>query len=78
LLEAGLIQKILTRDGKVYYERTPDHHQHDHLICSTCGKILEIKDEGIEQFLTAACDAIGFVPEYRSLHIYGQCRGCKK
>ncbi len=76
LLDAGLIQKILTRDGKVYYERTPDHHPHDHLLCNVCGKIFEIKDEAVDTLLSQACAAIGFRPEYRSLHIYGQCQRC--
>jgi Fur family ferric uptake transcriptional regulator len=77
LLDAGLIQKIQTRDGKVYYERTPDLHPHDHLICNNCGKIFEIKDESVDLFLSKACDTLGFKPEYRSLHIYGQCSYCK-
>ena len=78
LLEAGLIQKISTQDGKVYYERTPDHQQHDHLICNVCGKIFEMLDEEVTQKLDAVCQAMGFSPEYRSLHIYGKCKKCQK
>ena len=58
LLDAGLIQKIQTRDGKVFYERTPDHQQHDHIICNDTGKIIEIKDERIEKLLNEICDEI--------------------
>ena len=44
LLDAGLLQKIATRDGRVFYERSvPDKHN-DHLICNACGKIVEIKE----------------------------------
>lgn len=74
LLDAGLIQKIQTRDGKVFYERTPDHQQHDHIICNDTGKIIEIKDERIEKLLNEICDEMGFVPEYRSLHIYASSK----
>lgn len=78
LLEAGLLQKISTRDGKVFYEKgIPDQH-HDHIICNTCGRILEIKEGYIDEYLSEYCDKIGFVPEYRSLHIYGQCNRCAK
>jgi Fur family ferric uptake transcriptional regulator len=78
LLDAGLLQKISTRDGKVYYEKSvPDKH-HDHIICNSCGKILEIKEDYIERYLGEYCEKIGFVPEYRSLHIYGQCSKCLK
>ena len=78
LLEAGLLQKISTREGKVYYERSIPHHHHDHLICNQCGKIFEIKDEDIHTKLEAICSSKGFVSEYRSLHIYGTCQKCLK
>jgi Fur family ferric uptake transcriptional regulator len=78
LLDAGLLQKIATRDGKVYYERSVPENHHDHLICNSCGKILEIKENIIETYLDEICAKIGFYPEYRSLHIYGQCEKCHK
>ncbi|MGE4170443.1 MAG: Fur family transcriptional regulator [Candidatus Margulisiibacteriota bacterium] len=78
LLDAGLLQKISTRDGKVYYERKIGNKEHDHLICNTCGKILEIKDDIIAAHLEELCKRIEFHPEYRSLHIYGQCQKCHK
>jgi Fur family transcriptional regulator, ferric uptake regulator len=78
LLDAGLLQKITTRDGRVFYERSvPDHH-HDHLICNTCGKIIEIKGDHIEKQLEDVCAKADFIPEYRSLHVYGQCGKCRK
>ena len=78
LLDAGLIQKISTRDGKVFYERSnPDTH-HDHIICNSCGKILEIKESFITDYLSIYCQKIGFLPEYRSLHLYGECSKCRK
>ncbi len=78
LLDAGLLQKISTRDGRVFYEKSiPDRH-HDHIICNECGKIFEIKKNEIDHVLAEYCDKIGFVSEYRSLHIYGQCSKCAK
>lgn len=77
LLDAGLIQKISTMDGKVYYERSSAHQQHDHLICNQCGRILEIKDDALETQLLALCKALNFQPEYRSLHMYGKCSKCQ-
>ena len=76
LLDAGLIQKILTKDGKVFYEKSVDKKVHDHLICNVCGKILEMKNSPIETHIQDYCDTISFVPEYRSLHIYGVCKKC--
>ena len=78
LLDAGLIQKISTRDGKVFYERNFSKKQHDHLICNVCGKILEIKEDQIGEQLDQMCQQMGFFPEYRSIHIYGVCAKCHK
>lgn len=77
LLDAGLIQKISTRDGKVYYEHNFTKRQHDHIICNSCGKISEIMEDDIGDFLGEYCEKIGFALEYRSLHLYGICRDCQ-
>eukprot|EP01047_Picozoa_sp_COSAG01_P013498 COSAG01_NODE_636_length_14635_cov_18.612617_10_plen_140_part_00 len=78
LLEAGLIQKITTQSGKVFYEPCRDQKQHDHLICKNCGKIIEIKEDLIENYLGKFCQNIGFKSEYRSLHVFGICQSCQK
>ncbi len=76
LLDAGLIQKIPTRDGRVYYEKKLDSDPITHFICNVCGKIEELKDTGLNDRLTAICDQKGFSGEYMSLHVYGQCSRC--
>lgn len=78
LLEANLLQKVTTHDGKVYYEKSTTEERHDHLICNSCGKILEIKDNTIDKQLKKLCQSLNFHPEYRSLQIYGLCATCKK
>ena len=76
LLDAGLIQKVSTRDGRVFYEPTTTQTQHAHLICNQCGSIIEIKESQVQRELESYCDGIGFQPEYQSLHIYGVCNTC--
>lgn len=78
LLDAKLIQKITTQDGKVYYECNENRQHHDHIICNQCGKIYEIKDKIIEIKIQEECEKLHFKPEYRSLHIYGDCIDCQK
>lgn len=78
LLEANLLQKITATDGRVFYERSSQNHQHDHLICNQCGRILEIKETVIDDYLQKFCMDLGFRPEYRSLHIYGVCSRCSQ
>jgi Fur family ferric uptake transcriptional regulator len=78
LLDAKLLQKISTRDGKVYYEHTVPQQHHAHVICNHCGKIQEIKDTTINEFINTYCNTLKFTAEYQSLHIYGTCKNCSK
>lgn len=77
LLDAHLIQKVSTQDGKVFYEPCKEQKQHDHIICKDCGKIFEILEPNIETFLKTYCEHLNFDIEYRSLHVYGVCGDCK-
>ena len=76
LLDANLIQKISTKEGKVFYERSLESGQHDHVICNSCGKIYEITGTLIDDILADYCKNIAFKPHYRSLHLYGVCSKC--
>ncbi|MBT5856267.1 transcriptional repressor [bacterium] len=78
LLDAGLLQKITAKDGRVYYEQNFGESHHDHLICNNCGKIIEIKDDKIGAIFNNYCDTLNFDMEYRSVHIYGTCKQCQK
>ena len=73
LLEEGLLQKITTKAGKVYYEQNFSSKHHDHIICNHCGKIFELKENKIDHYLEEYCKKLNFIPDYRSLHIYGAC-----
>jgi len=78
LFDAGLIQKITTKDGKVFYEHNFRRKHHDHIICSVCGSISELSEKIIDQVIDDYCKKTGFSLEYRSMHIYGKCRGCRE
>jgi len=78
LFEAGLIQRITTPEGRVFYEHNFGKKQHDHIICNVCGKIFPIEEDIIHKQIEAYCKQIGFSPEYRSLHVYGKCKKCQE
>jgi Fur family ferric uptake transcriptional regulator len=53
----------------------PDHH--DHLICTSCGRVVEFKDDEIERLQTAVARAQGFEVSTHKLELYGSCEGCR-
>ncbi|MBH38365.1 hypothetical protein CL658_04970 [bacterium] len=74
LLDANLLQKISTLDGKVFYEQSQTQRQHAHIICNNCGKINEIHDDTLYHLIDTYCKSINFTMTYQSIHIYGTCK----
>ena len=77
LLDAGLIQKIITREGKIFYEQSSSQKQHAHIICNQCGELYELKNKEMGKLIKSHCEKIDFKQEYESIHIYGLCKSCK-
>jgi Fur family transcriptional regulator, ferric uptake regulator len=76
LLDSRMIRKIRTSDNKVYYEMTFGAEHHDHLICNTCGKVIEVHDDVIEDRQDQICKKFGFKMSNHIHNIYGTCKEC--
>ena len=49
MVEAGLVEERQFRKDRVLYEHVVGHHHHDHMVCVSCGKILEFENSRIEE-----------------------------
>lgn len=58
------------------YERAHSFHQHDHLICDTCGKVEEFCDPRIQAIRNTVAEVMGFEVHSHALHIHGRCKSC--
>lgn len=78
LLESSKIASSISfgAQGKKFELGIKAHH--DHLICTSCGKIIEFFDEEIEARQAAIADAHGFSMQDHSMKIYGICSDCQK
>jgi Fur family ferric uptake transcriptional regulator len=54
-----------------------DEH-HDHLICTSCGVIIEFEDPEIEALQLKVASEHGFTIDRHRLNLYGRCRNCQK
>jgi Fur family ferric uptake transcriptional regulator len=76
LEEVNLISSIsFGSDGKKYEGNLKEHH--DHLICTSCGKIVEFLDEDIELKQEKIAMKNGFTITDHSMQIYGLCQDCQ-
>jgi Fur family transcriptional regulator, ferric uptake regulator len=74
LLDCGLIAKHQFGKNVGLYERTFKFKQHDHVICSECGKITEFCDPRIQEIVTSIEKNLNFDISHHSLVFYGKCK----
>ena len=69
---AGLVKRHHFEGGQSVFELDEGDH-HDHLLCVTCGKVVEFYDEVIEQRQKAVAEDRGFTLRDHSMILYGTC-----
>jgi len=78
LEEHGFVEGLETGDGGRRFEHVLGHEHHDHMVCLSCDKILEFRDDELERRQELAAKKAGFRIQRHSLRIYGTCRECQK
>lgn len=78
LCEAGLCRELKFEDGTTRYEHLYGHQHHDHLICTGCGKFVEVVEPGIEHLQERIFKEYNFYPQRHRMELYGICKKCKK
>jgi Fur family ferric uptake transcriptional regulator len=74
----GFAQKNRFENGILRYEHRHLGQHHDHMICTKCGKIIEFKDDQLEQLQSKVVSAFGFHMLQHRMEIYGLCSECLK
>ena len=77
LAECGLAEGRNFGDGQTRYESCADEKHHDHLICTSCGTILEFHDPRIEDLQEMVAREHDFTIQSHRLELYGLCADCK-
>ena len=76
LVESGLARKQRLNGRGFLYEHMHAGQQHDHLVCTGCGRVVEFVSPGIVALQAEICRAHGFVPTRHTLQIAGLCNRC--
>jgi Fur family transcriptional regulator, ferric uptake regulator len=77
LLLCDLVTKHQFGKNIAQFEKSHKSKQHDHLICSTCGKVLEFCDPRILQIQKTASEILNFEISHHALNFFGTCKDCK-
>jgi Fur family ferric uptake transcriptional regulator len=77
LVDAGMLRK-LEIGTKTYYEHDYGYPQHEHLVCGTCGKMIEFQHPAIESAIEEICGQHQFQMAGHTLVIRGTCVDCNR
>jgi Fur family ferric uptake transcriptional regulator len=78
LVKSGMVRRVHLGEDHYHYEHVSGDSHHDHLICTTCGTVIEFHDEPLEARQREICERKRFTPTYHNLQILGVCDSCKR
>lgn len=78
LEELGVVSKLDLNDGCSRYElvHEEENHQHHHLICTNCGKLIEVEGDLLEVLEHNIEEKYNFKIKNHSVKFYGLCSNC--
>lgn len=78
LVETGLIQPALLSSGeRHFYEPAFERPHHDHIICTSCGKVVEFEFEAFEVLQQDIATRYGFELTAHFHELLGICEDCR-
>lgn len=77
LVASGLVVERDFGEGFRRFEAARGVPQHEHLLCTVCGKVVEFRDERLDRMTTLHAEAHGYARQRHRLVIYGVCTDCQ-
>ncbi len=78
LQEAGLLRKVARTNNRDVYEHDYGYPEHDHLICTKCGMLIEFSNQKIREFLEKIALEHKFLMDHHRLEVQGLCLECSR
>lgn len=79
MVEAGLVQPaLISRADGQRYESAFEREHHDHLVCTSCGKVVEYQSEAMEALQREIAGRFEFELDDHVLELRGRCKACRR
>ena len=75
LKEMNLVTETDMGDGRVRFHSL-GHEHHHHLVCSKCGKVIDLDEETLSPLTDVLSEKYGFRADLKHLAIFGRCKNC--
>ena len=73
--QAAILSRSHFESGKAVYELNEGQH-HDHLVCTSCGRLEEFYDAEIEKRQQIVSADKGWILQDHAMSLYGLCAEC--
>lgn len=74
--EVGLVRELTYGDSSSRFDC--DISEHYHVICESCGKIVDFHYPGLDEVESLAKHVTGFDVSHHRMEVYGTCPECKE
>lgn len=78
MVKGGFLREVRAMDRNLRYEHINFDQHHDHMICLSCGRIVEFNDPIVERLQNHMCQQQKFTPRTHRLEIIGRCKECRQ
>lgn len=78
LAEARQIDSIRSAEGEILYRKCDLEEHHHHLVCKSCGKIVEISGDIFEKWIDDVASEYNFHHIEHIAELFGICSDCNK
>lgn len=76
LVSCDLVKKHQFGKNLAQYEKSYGFKQHDHIICASCGEVVEFCDPRVQQIKDIMGELLKFRVTHHTLNLYGICEKC--
>ena len=77
MVRSGLVVERDFGEGFRRFEPARDEPNHEHLICSVCGRVVEFREERLERMTMLLAEQHDFARQRHRLVIEGVCGSCR-
>ena len=77
LVKNGFARKLEFGDGRARYEGKVNIPHHDHLVCTSCGNIVEFLNQDIEDLQEQIAKHYQFKLQRHIHQLFGICKKCR-
>ncbi len=74
LKELGVVDHVHLGHGRAVYHLADESHQH--LVCESCGTVVEVPDTVFATLAKGVLKQFGFLVQPRHFAVSGRCRSC--